>query len=178
MTLVELLVVLALMLLIASILVAIMVSAQKSENKVRGQADVTETIRTALEQFSRDARQGGAVTAASCTQLSFVSYFKSSTPRSVTYDFSSGTLSRRIGSGAATPVATGLVSGRFASPGRIEPTQTPILHLPLPTATPAPTDTCFPAGSAKSVRLELAGLPKGATQPITLGITVAMRNSQ
>ena len=157
-TIVELIVVSALVLVLGGAIGMLFFASTRTESHLTAQVNLAEEMRVALEQFSRDARHASAVSVANCTEFTFTSYFRTATPRTVTYRVTAGTVSRTLGSGSA-PLITGLSSATFRNP-----------------AAPAAAANCGMSTPMRSVRLELSGQPRQATTPITLGSTVTMRN--
>jgi hypothetical protein len=137
---------------------AIFFGAHRSESFVREEVNAAEDLRVILDRFARDARAGQAVTTGTCNHLVFTTYFNSSTQRTIDYTFSGTTLTRKIGTSAAVPLAINLTSAVFTAPGSSAP-------------------FCFPGGTITSVRLDLSITPKKSTQPVTLGTSVRMRNA-
>ncbi|HVL81711.1 MAG TPA: prepilin-type N-terminal cleavage/methylation domain-containing protein [Actinomycetota bacterium] len=158
-TLVELIVASALGLVVAGALGLLFLGGTRTESKLTSQVDAVENMRVALDQFARDARQTSAITTATCTEFAFTSYFRTSAPRPVSYRYAGGALTRSVDGAAHSPVIRGLSSATFRNP-----------------AAAAGAPNCGMTTTMRSVRLEIASLPRGATQPVTVGATATLRN--
>jgi prepilin-type N-terminal cleavage/methylation domain-containing protein len=109
-TLIELVIVSALLAIVLVVIFSTLTSAQKSEAFTRGRAQVLEEMRDTMDRMTRELRQAtNVVPTPSDSHIEFDSY-DLGTPVHLTYDATGTALTRQVGTSAQTTLMKGLTT--------------------------------------------------------------------
>jgi prepilin-type N-terminal cleavage/methylation domain-containing protein len=109
-TLIELMIVLAILALVMGVLFNTLWQTQKAEVYTRGRTEALDGMRTALNRMTKDLRQTYSINGLpTATQLDVNTYVQGTRAR-VVYDMSGGTLTRTEDGGAPVVIQSGLTN--------------------------------------------------------------------
>jgi prepilin-type N-terminal cleavage/methylation domain-containing protein len=109
-TLVELLIVMALLGIVSVVLFTQLTSVQKGEVFERGRAEALDEMRVAMDRMSREIRQAYSVTPTPSASTLAIDTYVQGSPVHIVYTVSGTTLTRQAGSQVARPLQTGLAN--------------------------------------------------------------------
>ena len=109
-TLVEMMIVSALLALVIVVIFSTLVSVQKSETFTRGRTQALDQMRDAMNQMTRELRQASNVVPTPSPSHIEFDTFDFGKPIHVIYDATGTTLTRQVGSGTPSTLAQGLTT--------------------------------------------------------------------
>ena len=109
-TLVEVTVVMMLFVIVIGVIFAMLVNVQKAESFTQRRGDTLDQMRLAMDRMTKELRQATSVVGTPTpSHIEFMTY-ENGTLADVTYDATGTTLTRKVGSAAATNMQSGLTS--------------------------------------------------------------------